>query len=268
MMKNKVFVIINILGLGTALACCIVAYLNWEYNDQFDNYHLKADQHVYRVNFSRITNGRPINNGNCPLPLGEQMGISIPQVKEVIRYYPIGGNFRVNNEVFTASIAAVDPSFFNVFHFPMEAGKAFGPQDKQSIVISAELQAKHFPNQPNPIGETLTYINGEKRVEFRVEGIFQDPPKNTSFSSDAFILYEHTYDMVGLQADNWAFFNSTFVSIDDPGNKDVVESQLEAYVEIQNTAKQDYKVNQYYLDPFEGMAVRAERENTWNHWFR
>jgi ABC-type antimicrobial peptide transport system permease subunit len=32
-------------------------------------------------------------------------------------------------------------------------------------------------------------------------------------------------------------------------------------------AKQDYKVAEYYLDPFAGMAVRSEREDLWNHWF-
>ena len=47
-----------------------------------------------------------------------------------------------------------------------------------------------------------------------------------------------------------------------------VEKQLQQFVEIQNRAKEDYKVSEYYLDPFVGMAVRAQRERIWNHWFR
>ena len=98
LLKNKLFVLINIFGLGAALACCIVAYLNWEYNTKFDTYHVNTDD-VYRVNFVRITNGYPIKNGSCPLPLGEQVKTSITDVENVIRYYPMGGNFRINNEV-------------------------------------------------------------------------------------------------------------------------------------------------------------------------
>jgi ABC-type antimicrobial peptide transport system permease subunit len=35
---------------------------------------------------------------------------------------------------------------------------------------------------------------------------------------------------------------------------------------VQNEAKKDYKVDHFYLDHFMGMAVRAEREDIWNHW--
>jgi len=45
-MKNKLFVFINVLGLGIALACCIVAYLNWDYNIKFDTQHEFADKIV------------------------------------------------------------------------------------------------------------------------------------------------------------------------------------------------------------------------------
>ena len=69
LLKHKLFVFINVTGLGIALVCCIVAFLNWDYNAKFDTYHEKSEQ-VYRVNFTRITNGRPIKNGTCPLPLG------------------------------------------------------------------------------------------------------------------------------------------------------------------------------------------------------
>lgn len=37
--KNKSYVIINTLGLGIALACCITAYLLLAYNIEFNNFH-------------------------------------------------------------------------------------------------------------------------------------------------------------------------------------------------------------------------------------
>ncbi|MEZ4990376.1 MAG: ABC transporter permease [Saprospiraceae bacterium] len=265
LMKNKLFVFINVMGLGIALACCIVAFLNWEYNAEFDDYHTKAGN-TYFVNYVRITNGRPIKNGNCPLPLGDQIETSISQVDKVIRYYPIGGNFRVGNEVFRTSLSAVDPAFFEVFNFPMVAGSADGLQDKQSIVISTSLREKYFPDKADPVGEILTYINGDERLDFKVAGVFSEPPKNNSFYEEAYIRYDQAMDILGWKKDNWSLFNNTFVTINNPADVPEVERQLQAYVDIQNKAKEDYKVSEYFLNPFFGSAVRAEREDYWNHW--
>ncbi len=262
--QHKLYVFINILGLGTALACCIIAFLNWDYNNQFDAYHYDTD-HVYRINFVRITNGRPIKNGNCPQPLGAQIKNTLTKVDQVIRYYPVDGNFRVDNEVFRVNVSAVDPEFFSVFNFPMVVGNA-DVMDKKSIVISTDLQIKHFPDLDNPVGEVLTYNNGNKRIEFQVAGVFEKPPLNSSFLADAFIHYDNTFDIQDWKEDDWRRFNNTFVTIKNPVDVKHVESQLQQYVEVQNKAKEDYKVSEYYLDPFVGMSVRAEREDVWNHW--
>ncbi len=263
--KNKLFVLINVASLGIALACCIVAFLNWDYNTKFDAYHADTEN-VYRVNFIRITNGRPIKNGSCPLPLASQIKTSLSKVDKVIRYFPVGGNFRVENEVFRTAVTAVDPEFFEVFNYPMVAGSAAALKDKQSVVISTELREKHFPDNKNPVGETLTYINGNERLEFQIGGVFKKPPQNTSFYAEAFFQYDNALDILGWQDDNWAQFNNTFITVNDPADVPEVENQLQNYVAIQNEAKQDYKVSQYYLDPFVGMAIRAEREDLWNHW--
>ena len=265
LMKNKLFVFINVLGLGTALACCIVAFLNWDYNAKFDAYHTDTD-HVYRINFVRITNGRPIKNGSCPWPLGAEVKNSMSQVDQVIRYSPVGGNLRIGNEVFRTGITAVDPAFFDVFNFPMEVGSVDGVFDKQSIVISAELKEKHFPNNDDPVGEVLAYIKGDKQIDYKIIGVFADPPKNNSFYEDAYIHYDNAFDLNEVAEDDWRSFNNTFVTISNPANVPAVEKQLQAFVPIQNKAKEDYKVAEFYLDPFVGMAVRAEREDIWNHW--
>ncbi len=265
LMKNKVFVFINILGLGTALACCIVAFLNWDYNAKFDAYHTDTEN-VYRVNFVRITNGRPIKNGHCPMPLGTQIQNSIPQVEAVIRYYPTGGDFKVRDEVFRTGLAAVDPVFFETFNFPMRVGSAASINDKNNILISTDLQEKYFPNNPNPVGESMIYLNGDKQLVFQVGGVFERPPQNTSFFMEAFIQYDHMRNFLGFQVDDWAAFNNTFITVNDPSNVPEVERQLQNYVAIQNQAKKDYKVAEYYLDPFQGMAIRSEKEDIWNHW--
>ncbi|MEO0726552.1 MAG: ABC transporter permease, partial [Bacteroidota bacterium] len=265
--KNKLFVFINILGLGVALSCCIVAYLNWDYNAKFDANYVDTED-VYRVNFKRITNGVPIQNGNCPMPLAKQIEGNFPQVEEVARVVPLSGNFKVGPEVFRSSVTAVDPSFFELFQFEVQSGQLLSSADKQSIVISSELQEKYFLNQADPVGESLTYLVGDQELIYQIVGVFAKPQKNSSFAAEAYIPFDNALEVQEWEGDNWAFFNTTFLRIPDAGSLAQVEQQLQAYVEVQNNAKEDYKVDSYYLDPFVGMAVRAEREDTWNHWFR
>lgn len=266
LLKNKLFTFINVLGLGIALSCCIVAYLNWDYNAKFDTYHENADK-IYRINFVRITNGSPIKNGSCPQPLGHTIKESVSQIDQVVRHMSIDGDFKVKDELFSTQVAAVDPEFFEVFTFEFLHGDRSQISDQRTIFINNEIKEKHFPDIKNPVGEIITYINGNRKIEFKIGGVFEKPPQNTSFFSEAYVQYDNVFEVRKWDENDWSEFNSTFVTVNNPEDIPKIEQQLQAFVEIQNRAKEDYKVDHYYLDPFVGMAIRAERENTWNHWF-
>ncbi len=263
--KNKLFVSINIVGLGIALACCIVAYLNWQYNSEFDKNHVNAAQ-IYRINFTRITGGATTKNGICPAPLGQIVSENFAEVEDVVRYYSSGGNFKVGQQVFNAELTAVDANFFDVFTFDMIHGTKDQLKDKRAIYISESLAKRHFADQDNPVGQTMTYLNGDKRIDFRVAGVFEVPPLNSSFQgAESFIHYDNAFDIDELDTEDWTNFNTTFVKIKSPVAVSGIEQHLNEYVAVQNNAKKDYKVSKFYLDPLIGMAVRAERDDMWNH---
>ena len=41
MMKNKLFIFINVFGMAIAIACCIVAYFAYEFEATFDENHIQ-----------------------------------------------------------------------------------------------------------------------------------------------------------------------------------------------------------------------------------
>ncbi len=266
LLKNRIFVFINVIGLGIALACCIVAYLNWDYNAAFDSYHTDTEN-VYRVNFIRNMGGKAIQNGSCPYPLAKAIEQNIPHIESVARYENVNGNFKVGDQIFRTRMAAVDPTFTEIFRFDLIEGNPSSFSQGRSMWISQELRRKYWPEHENVVGETLKYINGDEQYEFKVAAVFHEPPKNSSFQSQAFITYEALTTLRQWDQNNWAEFNSTFVKLSDQAMVKEIEAQLQKYVGVQNRAKEDYKVARYYLDPFVGMAVRAEKEDTWNHWF-
>lgn len=263
--KNKFFVISNVIGLGLALACCIIAYLNWDYNESFDSQHVNAEE-IYRVNFVRITNGRPIKNGSSPFPIREVINNNLPQVDQSTRYYPTGGNLKLNDKLFQSSISAVDPEFFEMFSFRVIDGDLASISDRRTIVISDELVERLFSESDDPVGQSITYINGDQRIDFQVGAIFEKQARNSSFFADAFLHFGNVTEIEGYDLNSWALFNNTFIKLSDPQQIESVEQELNKYVQVQNEAKKDYKVDRYYLDHFPGMAVRAEQEDIWNHW--
>lgn len=70
--KNKVFVSINVVGLGLALACCIVAYINSKFNWTFDEHHTQIDN-IFKVHSMRDNNGDVREYGRIPFPIADAL---------------------------------------------------------------------------------------------------------------------------------------------------------------------------------------------------
>ncbi len=123
MMKNKVYLFINILGLAVAIACCIVGYYNYDFNASFDERHTNAPE-IYRVNMVREYQGKATEYGIVPVPLGEIVRQNISDVTAATRYSGSYADIRIGDEVFDASMSYVDPEFFNIFTFEFLDGSA------------------------------------------------------------------------------------------------------------------------------------------------
>ena len=266
--KNRFYVLINIIGLAFALACCVVAYLNWQFFSQFDADHVHGDK-IYRVNLIRMANGYEQLNGICPMPLGKIIESEVPQVTRMARVYPVSGNFKVNENLFSASFYCVDPSFFELFTFHFRHGHPSELKNKLKILINDELARIYFPDLDDPTGEMITYVSGGKHIDYLVAGVFEKAPENSSFQAEAYMHYDNIFDFFPMDENDWSSFNTTFVRVDDPGDISIVEKSMQPYLTNQAAAYEDYRVTSYYLDPFVGMSDRAERVgNFYNHWFR
>jgi ABC-type antimicrobial peptide transport system permease subunit len=141
-------------------------------------------------------------------------------------------------------------------------------RNKTRILISDILAEKYFAGIADPVGQVMTYMDGDQRIELSVGGVFRKPPQNSTFyREDAYVVFDNIFDITKWDENDWSIFNTTFVEIKNPGDLVAIEEGLKQYVEIQNKAKEDYKVTNYYLDPLPGMAVRDEKDDVWNAWF-
>lgn len=263
--KSKLFVLINILGMGIAISCCIVAYLNYDFNANFDS----AQDHegLYRVDITRTIRDKERMYGISPAPLGAIVAQNFGEVKTAVRYMPSGGNFKVLDELYEENFTFVDPDFFEVFNFEFIAGTRSTLEEKSSVIISEQLAIKYFGDKA-AIGKSLTHMTDNGPKDYVVTGIFKDMPLNSSFSRVKTITHIDNYFDLSENNDrqDWSKWVTLFVKLDDPGRLNVIEQRLTDYIEIQNKARLDFKVERYVLEPFEGMAYRAGNDEVWGHW--
>jgi putative ABC transport system permease protein len=262
MMKNKLFIFINVFGLAIGIACCIVAYFNWEYDAKFDSNHINADK-IYRVSSIREFDGTTTLFGSVPSPLGEIVRQNIPDAEKVARLNWSWSNFKVEDNLFPGGLAYADPEVFDVFTFDFINGNPAGLKDRLKVYISDQIALKLF-NSTDVVGKQITQVMGTTTKELEVGGVFRKPPANSCLHWDAYLNYENYYDEAKEEKpDDWKPRNTLFLMVSDPSRLSAISSQLQPYKENNNKVRDDFQIKEFVLDPLVGMGQRDSANNTW-----
>ena len=270
MKKNKLFIFINVFGMGIAVAQCIVGYFAYEYDATFDAVHENRAQ-IYRVSSIREFENNLTRHGFAPFPLGDVVDKTFSDVDKSSRYFHSWSNFKIEADLFPANLSYVDPDFFKLFSFDFQSGSADALTDKTSVFISEQMAIRLFGSTVAAQGKSITQVYGRELKEVKVAGVFSDPPMNSSFyrrDGSAYMNFENYKDEhKDIREDDWKVQNTLFVQINDASRVSTVYKQLQTYVENNNKVRDDFQIKEFVLDPFTTMAHadradRAQRE-TW-----
>lgn len=264
--RNILYVFINIIGLGLALAVCIVAYLNNKYDADFDGWH-ENRKNIFKIEFIQLIQERPQPYGITPISLGPLVENDISAVEKVIRVNMSNSPVKVGENTFNKSIAWCDSTFFDVFTINMISGSSILFGDKNTIYIDDDLANIYFGNE-DPVGKILSVFNdsGEERT-FLVGGVFEKLPLNSSFTFQAITSLDNFIEMWKINEHDWrAWTAGTFLQLSDPSQAAVIEELLQQYIPVQNDAREDFPIERFYLIPFTEMAHHAW--DIWANWFR
>ncbi|SKC86775.1 ABC transporter permease [Ohtaekwangia koreensis] len=263
MMKNKLFIFINVFGMAIGIGCCIVAYFNWEFDASFNTHHLNSDK-IYRVSQVREFENNTKLYGYTSLPMGAAIRQNIPDAEKVTRLNRSWSNYKVEDNLFPGGVAYVDPDFFDMFTFEFIDGNPADLKDKSKVFLSDELARKLF-GSIDVVGKQVTQVLGADVKELTVGGIFKKQPQGSSFRFQSYMHYDNYFDDAkDVKEDEWKHWTSLFVMVNNPDRLDVIHKQLQGYRENNNKVREDFIVKEYVLDPFVGMAQRDEINDTWN----
>ena len=260
--NNRVFAIINILGLGMALSICIVAYFNHMFGYDFDRQHQNFHE-IYRVNSFRHMEERNQEYGLVPAPLGLEIKKDIPAVKRSARLMRSYSPVKVGIENFNRQVSYVDAEFLDIFTFHMISGNKQGLLDPNNVLISKEMADVLFGTE-DAVGRSVSIFNDDNQeYAFTVGGVFEDLPQNSSFRIDILTHIENFLTMWNVDDTDWQrFARALFIQVPDPEALALVKQGLEQYIHVQNRANESFTITGFNLVPLR--EVKNNSRDTWN----
>ncbi len=262
--RNKVFTIINIIGLATGLASAIVIYLMIEYETSFDSYHQDADN-IYRVTeFYTHTVGTE-KSGGTPYPLARAIRQTFPEIKATYLAHEPEMDLRVKDHVYKQqNLVVVDSSYFDFFDHKWISGNSkTSLLDPHSMVLTRSIAEKYFPDE-DPYGKI---IRMDGKFDLKVTGIIEDPPSNTNIPCEVIVstgLYTTGFKE---WIDTWYSYMTgmcTFVSLPEGLSADTLVKQLKEQIIAREYHKSVVDRIAYGLQPLDKVHYEADYSNVNN----
>jgi len=260
--KNKIFTLINIVGLGIALSVCIVAFFNHIFNYEFDRFNENFNE-IYRVNCFRDMEGREQEYGISPSTLGLQIKQDIPGVFRAARLQRTGSPVKVGDNVFPAQVSYVDTEFLEIFTFEAVQGDTKKFPGTGDVIVSETMAKTLFGNE-SPLGKAVLVINDQnKEFSYTISAVFKDLPENCSFRIDILSQYENFLRMWSTNDADWKLWTTAFfIQVQDKSLLPSITGSLKNYLPVQNRAREDFRINRFTLIPLK--EVGANSRNIWS----
>jgi putative ABC transport system permease protein len=259
--RNKLFAVINALGLSIALAASFLILLFVINELSYDHCH-KNRKRIFRV-LNYYTEFK-MTDSQSPYVLASALREEFPQIEKSVNVSRVRGfQLKLKDEFINVPGAiATQSEVFDIFTLPMIDGDSHQNllEDQNSIVLSRELSTKLFPDQ-NPVGkEILGLVNNNEQV-FIVKGVFENIPENSTFRAQCILNSKWTVADINkafniTNADkSWEHnFWTTWVLLSKDGNAGLLGNQLSAF-ETKNISENPK--NHYSLQNLSGVYLKS-----------
>lgn len=232
LLKNRIYTIINVIGLTVGIASVIMILLYVQDEISYDRYHPDT-AHIYRI-YWQSDNPQT----RTPHPMAQALADDFPEVTSAVTLSPIWGpgltrqSFSVRNlekdiQYNEKNILSVDSTFFDVFPLKIINGnKSKVLRTPGKLLLSQSAATKYF-GEEDPIGKFLAVDGDENLVE--IEGVYEDMPQQSHFHASALVSYVHMKAFEDPESAyyTWADFGHfNYIKLRPDADAKKLESQL------------------------------------------
>ena len=180
--RNRIFSLINVLGLSIGISASLVIFLIVQYHYSFDRFETKANR-MFRVVNDHAFQGEPGHSRGVPAPLGDAIRADISGIENIVvfRYYnphklEVKHGASVKPEVFKGQehIIFTDAHYFDLLPYRWIAGnKNSATAQAGRVVLSASRAKIYFPKLSfaDMLGKQIVY---DDSLPAQVSGIVAD----------------------------------------------------------------------------------------------
>jgi putative ABC transport system permease protein len=252
--RHPGFALVNVGGLSIGLAACILAFFFIRDEKAFDRFHAGVDR-IYEVRSAKIRGG---TGGEVFLetrgPVGPALAAEFPEVEAATRLAKSEVVLQAGDKVFLRTALGVDPSFFDVFSFPLAWGEAAAALASPDSVVLGEDVARMFFGAGDPVGRTIVLRAGDDAVACRVTAVLRRIPDRSSLRFDLLVPIQR---LKGPLIDQWSSGPdgavqdaACFVRLRNGALPEALEAKFPATLDTRLTA--GGFTGRHYLFPFAG----------------
>lgn len=233
--RQKLFSVINLLGLTVSMASTLIIYLYVAHEFSYDSFHPNIDR-LYRVNqtfvWAHDANSQFSRTGPG---VAHAMKEELPEV-EMVSSFHTPGDFIISyvtpkGDVIAFEenkILAADSNFFKVFNYPLIKGdEATAFKQANTIVMTKSTAEKYFGDD-NPLGKMVRLggLDGKGGTSYEVTGVLDDTPKNSTMDFEV-LLSMKSFPAVENRYWSWVWTQlETFVLLKPNTSIDQVREKL------------------------------------------
>jgi putative ABC transport system permease protein len=265
LIKQKVYTIINVLGLSTGIASCILIVMFVTNEFSYDSFHTNADN-IHKVVLERKYPNHATNYAIIPHSYADVMLRDFPEVTSVIK---MGGpinqvvvNYKDERDEVKQFeedfIMAADSNFFTFFSIRVLKGDPKKVLLQQNDIVLTEETAKRYFGNSDPIGKTIRMFN----QDFHVSGICENVPDNSHFKFDFLSKWDDNFFGGGNQSNFTTFSAHVYIQLKPGADAKALQAKFPKMVDTYAAAQierdlgkswEDYKKEgngyTYFLQP-------------------
>lgn len=273
--RNKVFSLINIIGLAIGISASLVIFLIVNYDLTFDKFQQDRDR-IFRVVSDFKFAGNDFYNSGIPSPMGNTVYKELAGIE-------YAAAFRMANESKVAiplvtnekpviykkekHAVFVDENYFKLIQYTWLTGFANTALTQPYQVVLTESKAKiYFPGIPTEQMPGRAIIINDT-VHLIVTGVVKDIRQNTDFTFNIFIS-RATLESTTLKPDDWEQWDNTnsasqlFIKL-SPGTSQsrIIARINEIYNKYKKNDPNDHSQTSYGIQPLADIHFNSNYDN-------
>lgn len=260
LMRNPLNSFINVFGLAMAIGICIFSYAFARWTINTDQFHEHKDE-VHLVTFMANRDGEAHEYGTSPRPLAEMLKQDFPQIEKTCRIDDRSVVLKYEDRVFNEGVRYVDPTFLEMFTFPLKWGVATSLNDVNSIILSETAAIKYF-GEENPVGQTiLMKFDAVRGKAFKITGVAKKFPSAHTMEFNFLINYENFRTEPEYQFEDWSEqLSATLIQVKNPVT-DIpsIAAGMAKYKDFQNkAADEEWAIESFKFRPLATLHRNSE----------